>query len=38
MTTMHSNRRKALPDDKEEAALDSSISREGSRFDQIIRK
>jgi hypothetical protein len=28
----------ALPDDKEEAALDSSISREGSRFDQIIRK
>jgi hypothetical protein len=28
----------ALPDDKEEAALDSSVSREGSRFDQIIRK
>jgi hypothetical protein len=28
----------ALPDDKGEATLDSSISREGSRFDQIIRK
>lgn len=28
----------ALPDDKEEAALDDSISREGTRFDQIIRK
>jgi hypothetical protein len=28
----------ALPDDQEEAALDNSISREGTRFDQIIRK